>query len=104
MRQQVFNRFKRESKWLGIINYKFLIVSITYIFVIFNILKIFPISFKIQVYLFFLLISPIIGLFFVFLGNENAFEVLKNMVKYYISLKIYINKEDMKNFKPIIYK
>ncbi len=104
MKQQVYNRFKRESKWLGIINYKFLIISIAYVFVIFNILKIFPIPFKVQVYLFFLLISPIIGLFFIFLGNEDAFEVLKNMVKYYISLKIYVNKVDMRSFKPSIYK
>lgn len=104
MKQQVFNKFKRESKWLGIIDYKFLIIIVTYAIILINILKLLPIPFKMQVYIFFFLLSPVFGLILIFTNNDNAFDILKNMAKYYISPKIYVNKGDIRFFKSIIYK
>lgn len=104
MKQQVFSNIKRRSKWLGIIDYKYLVLGIIYIIIIINVLKMFTFSFKMSLYIFCICISPVIGVMFVASNTTEGSYVLENILVYYLKRGIYVDKKSSKFFKPMIYK
>ena len=51
--QNTYQNFNRKNKWMGIIDYKSLLVLVIYMFIIFSAIRVLNLSFKLSMYLFF---------------------------------------------------
>ena len=84
---RIYSNYKRNNKWLGIIDYKSLIVIITYVFIIIAILKMIPLKFEYLVYIFIILVIPVISLIAINMSDESAVDSLIQVLKYCINNK-----------------
>lgn len=104
MKKQIYSNYKRQNKWLGLIDYKSLLFIITYGLVIIFILKKVSFNFILSFYIFIILMSPLIVLIFVDNKNGSAIDILIIIIKYFFKNKIYVNLKYYSNDKRYIYK
>lgn len=90
-KKEIYMNYKRQNKWLGIIDYKTLTIVIAYSLFILYLLINLKLSFKISVYVFSILIIPIIALMFVSSKNGSAIEILVVIIKYMLNKKIFVD-------------
>ena len=82
--------YNLKNKFLGFLNYSTIIVNLVWIFLIFNILSLFSLSFHIQISLTIILCLPLV-LFSIFgINNESIFQIILYLLKYFFKTKIYI--------------
>lgn len=89
MQKDTYNNLDRPNKFLGIIDYKSLIVLVIYLIIIWNVIGIFNISIIYKVYTIVLLSIPIIGLFYSNRYSDSIVDVIVIVLKYVFSPKIY---------------
>ncbi len=89
--KEIYMNYKRNNKWLGIIDYKSLTFLVIYIVITWNILSWINIRLEYKVYIFVCLSIPIIVLLFVNIDSESAIDVVLTMIKYKFKNKIYVN-------------
>lgn len=99
-----YYNFKRENKWLGIIDYKTLLLLLFYIAVIVLLLKNINIKLEYLVYIFITLTLPVFIIVFINIGNESVYDVIIVLLKYYIKRKIYVKGRYIRSLKDEIYK
>lgn len=99
----IYKNFKRNNKWLGIIDYKSLTFLAIYGFVIWNILNLFSLKLEYIIYIFILLVVPVISIFFVNINNQSAYDVILIMLKYYNQRCMFIRKDYEIGYKSEIY-
>lgn len=104
MKKQIYINYKRQNKWLGIIDYKSLLFVVTYGLAIILLLKKININFVVSLYAFIILMSPLIVLMFINTKNVSAIDILIIIIKYFLKNKIYINFKYYSNDKCYIYK
>lgn len=104
MKKQIYSNYKRQNKWLGLIDYKSLLFVITYGLVIIFILKKISFNFVISFYIFIILMSPFLVLLFVNTKSYSAIDILVIIMKYFFKNKIYVNLKYYPNDKCYIYK
>lgn len=97
----IYANFKRQNKWLGIIEYRAIVIILIYIIMIFLILRVMPLNFEYKIYIFSLFVIPVIFVLFVNINNENVFDIIINIINFIIKNKIYVDtnnitKEDEK--------
>lgn len=85
-----YPNLNRSNKWLGIIDYKSLIILLLILFAIWNILGIFIENQIYRVYTIGIITIPILGLFYANKSSENISNVIYIALKYLLSPKIYI--------------
>ena len=85
-----YPNLNRSNKWLGIIDYKSLIILIAILFVIWNILGLFLDNELYRVYILIIISIPILGLFYANKSSENISNVIYIVIKYIISPKCYM--------------
>ena len=102
--QPIYLNYNKNIKFMGIIDYKSLIIIVIYIVVIFNLLKILPFSLEILTYVFLILVIPVVAVFCVNLNNESTIEVIATIIKFMIYKKVFVSIKDTKYFEPTIYK
>lgn len=103
---QIYSNYKRKNKWLGIIDYKSLVVIAVYIFFIVSILRIIPIKLEYLIYIFIFLVVPVIAILLINVGDDSAIDMLAIILKFSFNNKIFVKKEyivDLKKEKYIKY-
>ncbi len=105
IKSKIYYNYEYKNKFLGIIDYKALVIFCTIIFTILGITSLFNLSYKISFIIIAIFIP--IGLVFLFCGNNNesGIDVMLNVVRFYRKSNIYIykyneiRKSDFKNGK-----
>ena len=85
-----YPNLNRSNKWLGIIDYKSLIVLLIILFVVWNILGMFMQNQLYRIYIVVIISIPILGLFYANKSSENISNVIYIVVKYLFSPKRYM--------------
>lgn len=85
-----YPNMNRNNKWLGIIDYKSLIILLAILFLTWNILGVFIQNQIYRVYLLIIIAIPFLGLFYVNKSSENISNVIYIALKYMISPKRYM--------------
>ena len=101
---EIYLNYKRNNKWLGLIDYKSLIFICVYIFLIVSILKFIPIKLEYLIYVFIFLVVPVIAIIVINVGDDSAIDTLMIIFKYCLNNKIYVKKEYVKNLSKEVYK
>lgn len=102
--QPIYLNYNRNIKFMGIIDYKSLVIIIIYIVIVFNLLRLLPFNLEILIYIFLTLVIPVVVVFCVNLNNESTVDVIITMLRFMVNKKIFVKEKDVKSFKPIVYK
>ena len=97
MDKDSYSNLNRRFKWLGIIDYKSLIILLIYLFVLWNVSYLFVSNIVYRVYIEIVLAIPVIGLFYSNKSSESIFDILIIIIKFYISQKLYVYKLESNN-------
>ncbi len=103
-KQYIYQNFNRNNKWMGIIDYKSLLVIIIYVFCVFAIIRLLHFNMKISIYLFLGFTVPVISIIVVHINNDVAIDVIIVICKFYIKKKFFVHKRDIKGYKSAITK
>ena len=95
-KQNIYKNFNRKNKWIGIIDYKSLVILVGYVFVIITILRYINIKLEYAVYIFMFLTVPIVAVVFININNEVAIDVIFIILKLYLKKGTYVSKKDKK--------
>lgn len=85
-----YPNLNRSNKWLGIIDYKLLVILIAILFVIWNLLGLFLQNQLYRVYILIIISIPILGIFYANKSSENISNVIYTVIKYIVSPKRYM--------------
>jgi hypothetical protein len=85
-----YPNLNRSNKWLGIIDYKSLIILLIILFLIWNMLGIFVTNQMYRVYIIVIIAIPLMGLFYANKSHENISNVIYIVLKYMFSPKLYV--------------
>lgn len=85
-----YPNLNRSNKWLGIIDYKSLIILLVLVFVIWNVLGMCITNQMYRIYILIIVLIPFIGLFYANQSQENISNVIYVVLKYIISPKLYV--------------
>lgn len=97
----MYTSYKRNNKWLGIIDYKSLCVILVYIWLVINVLDLINLSFEKSLYIFLFLTVPIISIMLININNESTINVIICILKFIMSKGIYVDKRFYKVNKYI---
>lgn len=92
MEKDTYSNINRKSKWLGIIDYKSIIILLAYIVIMWNVTGVFLTSVIYRVYIVIILVIPIVGLFYSYRSAEDVTSVIYTVLKYTVSPKKYVYK------------
>lgn len=91
--QEIYNFYNKKNKWLGIIDYKTLLVFVIYVVCILKLFSLFTIYYLYKVYIISILILPLIIFILMNINEECAIDKLKIVIFFYLKRKIYIKTE-----------
>jgi hypothetical protein len=101
----IYLNYKRNNKWLGIIDYKSLCIVIGYTVIIGYFVSLLSIDISFKLYLFIALTVPFIGIVVININSDNTIGMIKTMLRFVISPKKYVlfenglTAKDIKKFK-----
>lgn len=81
--------YKTVNKFLGIIEYRVVIVICAYLYILYNIIGIFNFSIVIKIYVYIMCALPVISFLIVKINNENILDLLLIYLKYIFKPKRY---------------
>lgn len=90
-KQQIYNFYNRKNKWLGIIDYKTLLVFVLYCFVSFKIIFFIPIEVIYKLYILIIVILPFIIFIVLNIQEESIVDKLINIFSFFSKRTTYIN-------------
>lgn len=102
IKSKIYYNYEYQNKFLGVVDYKSLIIFTVIFFSIISVSSLFNLSYRIPLTLI-LLFSPI-GILFILCGNkvESGVDVFINVIRFYIGAKVYIyNYSEIKKNKGI---
>lgn len=102
-KKRIYTNYKRENKWLGIIEYKSLLIIVVYSFFVIKMLGIIKLSFELSMYIFIFACFPIVTLLCVKINNESLVYTFRTIFQYVLTSKIYVDIKYEKYFKKEIY-
>ena len=85
LKTKVFQNFNRNARWLGIIDYKSLIVLLIYMYVIYFITGILNIKILVRLYVLVIFSIPMIILTVMYSNEESVIDMLITIAKYILS-------------------
>ena len=85
-----YSNLNRSNKWLGIIDYKTLIILAIILFLTWNILGIFIQDIAYRVYVLIIIAIPFLGIVYANKSQENISNVIYVALKYLVSPKLYV--------------
>ena len=85
-----YPNLNRSNKWLGIIDYKSLVILLIILFGVWNILGLFMQNQLYRIYILIITSIPVLGLFYANKSSENISNVIYIVLKYIISPKCYM--------------
>ena len=99
--RMMYTSYKRENKWLGIIDYKTLCIILIYVFIIISVLEIVNLDLEKSLYIFLFLTVPFVAVMFININNESTISVVLAILKFVINRGIYVDKKFHKINKKI---
>lgn len=93
----IYANFRRQNKWLGVIEYRTIVMILIYIIGVFFILKWIPLNFEFKIYIFSVLVIPIVFVLFVNINNENVLDIMINIINFILKSKIYVEIDNVVN-------
>lgn len=94
---RIYSNFKRDSKWLGIIDYKLLLILVSYILVLIFVLKYINLGLDLSFYMFMIFITPVVAIFCVSAQNEYCMQIVYSIFRFCLTKGIYIKTKYYKN-------
>lgn len=91
-KEQVFPSFRRQNKWLGIIDYKSLVVFGIYIYIIYLVCIGLEIPVKQGVIIMLMAVIPLIAIYFANSKEESIIDIVFTILRFCISKKKYYYK------------
>lgn len=91
-KEEVFPSFRRQNKWLGIIDYKSLVVFAIYFYIIYIICNVFQLSSKTILSIMIVSSVPLITTYFINSKDESIVDILFVVFRFYFSPKKYYYK------------
>lgn len=85
-----YPNLNRNNKWMGIIDYKSLIILLLILFLIWNILGLFISNQIYKVYTLVIISIPFLGLVYANKSGDNISNVIYIALKYLLSPKLYV--------------
>ena len=85
-----YSNLNRNSKWLGIIDYKSLIILLLFLFLTWNVLGLFLQNDIYRIYILIILSIPLLGLFYANKSEENLSNILYVILRYLLMPKVYM--------------
>ena len=85
-----YSNLNRNNKWLGIIDYKSLIILLLFLFLVWSILGLFIENTMYRVYILVIVSIPLLGLFYANKSEENLSNVLYVILRYLLMPKVYV--------------
>ena len=85
-----YPNLNRCNKWLGIIDYKSVIILLVLIYIIWNILGVILTNQIYRIYILIIMLIPILGLLYANKSQENISNVIYVVLKYIVSTKLYV--------------
>lgn len=98
-----YSNFKRNNKWLGIIDYRLILFLLIYVLVSIKLFSSLKIELETAFSVFCGMSVPIVALILISYKEENSIEALMFIIKYMLSRKIFVSS-NVKKFKGEIYK
>ncbi len=89
--KEIYMNYKRNNKWLGIIDYKSLAFLVFYLVLIWNVIDLFKIRLEYKIYIFVCLSIPVIVLLCININSESAIDVMITIIKFMLKNKIYVS-------------
>ncbi|MDD2376010.1 MAG: hypothetical protein PHD15_01970 [Clostridia bacterium] len=89
--KEVFMNYKRNNKWLGIIDYKSLTFLVGYLAIIWNIINLLNIPLEYKMYILILLSIPVTVMLCLNINSESAIDVAIIIIKFNFKNKIYVS-------------
>lgn len=93
--KEIFMSYKRNNKWLGIIDYKSLAFLGIYLTILWNILELIPTVLEYKLYIFLFLSIPICVILCININDESAIDVVIIIFKFSFKNKIYTNIKNL---------
>lgn len=90
--KRIYPNLNKESKFMGIMDYKSLIVLLIYILIIWKLSKFLFIKTLFRFYSIIVFSVPMIGIFYANRNEDNIIHVVYTILKYVFSKKIYVYK------------
>ncbi len=100
----IFSNYKRNNKWLGIIDYKLLTIIVIYIFLILIILRYINLKLEYTLYILSIFLTPVIAIVCITIQNGDGLDVLYTIFKFYLTNDIYIKMKYYKKLNKKVYK
>jgi len=97
----MYTSYKRNNRWLGIIDYKSLFIILVYVFIIINVLDILNISFEKSIYIFIFFTVPIVSVMIINVNNESIISVIISITLFMLNKKVFVDKQYIKIFNDI---
>ena len=91
--KMIYSNFNRKNRFLGIIDYKSLVIFLIYVLLIYVFLEKMSINLEFKIYIFLFLVIPVFALFFINLNNESVIDTIIIMIIFLFNKKIYIDKD-----------
>ena len=90
-KQKTFNFLNRKNKWLGLIDYKTIVVLLVYIFIIYELISIVVIRAVYKLYIMIVFVLPYIIFMLLNLNEECIIDKLIVIIKFLLKRKKYVN-------------
>lgn len=105
-KKQMYLNYKRQNKFLGIIDYKSMLFIFAYSLILIYILSLIKIDIAYKAYILSFALVPLLTIIFLNTNNksENAIDIIFIILKYLISKKEYIFSLDNQKDKYFKYK
>ena len=91
----MYTMYKRNSKWLGIIDYKSLCFILIYMFILINILDFLNLNLETSIYIFLFLTVPVICILVININQESAITVIFYIFKFFLNRKNRYKKNNI---------
>jgi len=88
--KEMFMNYKRNNKWMGIIDYKSLAFLVAYLAIIWNVIDFFNIPLEYKMYIIISLSIPVSVMLCININSESAIDVVITVIKFKFKNKIYV--------------
>ena len=99
---KTYSNINKRFNAKGIVDYRIILFVVIYVCIIYQILNSFNVGIMKIIYILFLSLIPLMGIYFTLSKEENILQVLVNVFKYLLKPKIYVynyGDKDIKKYK-----
>lgn len=87
---KIYPNLNRPNKWLGIIEYRVVVIVLIYMVVLWLILGIFIDNNMTKLYMELIMVVPVLVVFYTYINEDDAIYVIYIIIRFILSTKIYV--------------